>query len=110
MLRELDDPVGGRAAVRELVRAGYLEAVTDVEQSDVPVTVRPSLIGLQLLAGWPGSSGEAALAGLVNAIDIAIASGEDTSKKARLTQLRDGLLGVGKDVALAYLEKKAGVA
>jgi len=41
------------------------EALTDVDQSDVPLTVRPTPITLQLLAGCPDGSAEAALDELV---------------------------------------------
>jgi hypothetical protein len=35
VLREVEDSGAARAATRQLVHGGYLEAVTDVDQSDV---------------------------------------------------------------------------
>lgn len=108
VLRRTDDPGSGRAALRELVRAGYLEGLTEVEQVDIPLSVRPTPSTLQLLAGWPGSTPEAALDELVGALDQAIATTADEDKRSKLVRVRDGLLGGARDVALAYFEKKVG--
>jgi len=61
------------------------------------------------MARWPETGPEAALDGLVEALNTAIASTDDKSKKSKLTRIQDGLLGAGRDVALAYFEKKAGI-
>jgi hypothetical protein len=95
--------------VRELVRGGYLDAVNEIDQSDIPVTVRPSLIALRIMGRWPVTAPEAALGGLVEALNTAIVSTDDESQKSKLTRIRDGLLGAGRDVALAYFEKKVGI-
>jgi hypothetical protein len=107
VLNRLDDPINSRALVRELVRGGYLDAVNEIDQSDIPVTVRPSLVALRIMGRWPATAPEVALDGLVEALNTAIASTDDESKRSKLTRVRDGLLGVGRDVALAYFEKKA---
>lgn len=109
VLNALDDPAGSRALVRELVRGDYLEAVNEIDQSDIPVTVRPSLVALRIMARWPETGPEAALDGLVEALNTAIASTDDEAKKSKLTRIRDGLLGAGRDVALAYFEKRVGI-
>lgn len=109
VLNGLDDPAGSRALLRELVRGGYLDAVNEIDQSDIPVTVRPSLVALRIMARWPETEPEAALDGLVEDLNTAIASTDDEGKKSKLTRIRDGLLGAGRDVALAYFEKKAGI-
>ncbi len=106
VLRTLEDQDGARAALRELVRGGYLEGVAGVEEVDIPLVVRPTTATLQLLARWPGSSAEAALADLVAELDQAIESAPDEEKRSALVRVRDGLLGAAKDVALAYLGSK----
>jgi hypothetical protein len=71
VLAKLEDQAAARAAVRELVRGGYLETVADIDQSDIPPAVRPTPLTLQLLAGWPGGTAEAALDELIAALDQA---------------------------------------
>lgn len=102
------DPESARAALRELVRGNYLEELAEIEQMDIPLAVRPTTLTLQLFAGWPGSSSEAALDEFVVALDQAIASTSDEDKQSKLLRVRDGLLGAARDVALAYFEKKVG--
>jgi hypothetical protein len=108
VLRTLDDPAAARASMRELVRGGYLEEVTGVDQSDIPGAVRPTPATLQLLARWPGSNSEAALAELVSALDQAIESTPAGEKRSTLVRVRDGLIGAARDIALSYLERKVG--
>jgi hypothetical protein len=106
VLRDLDEPTAGRAAVRELVRGGFLEALLDVEQADVPSAVRPTPLTLQLFAGWPGSASEAILDQLIAAMSEAIDSTSDEDKRTALVRVREGLLGAARDTALAYFDKK----
>jgi hypothetical protein len=108
VLRTIEDPEGARAALRELVRGGYLEGLADVEQVDIPLAVRPTPATLQLLARWPGSNSEAALAELVSALDQAIETTPAGEKRSTLVRVRDGLLGAARDIALSYLEGKVG--
>jgi hypothetical protein len=103
VLATLEDPEGGRARLRELLRGGYLEGLTDVDEIDIPLTVRPTTTTLQLLGRWPGSNPEAALDELVAALDEAIESAPDEEKRSKLVRVRDDLLGAAKDVFLAYL-------
>jgi hypothetical protein len=110
VLREVDGHEAGRAALRELVRAGYLEETSTPDRlAELPRTVRPTPLTLQLLAGWPVSSAEAVLDQLVAALDQAIESTSDPEQRSRLVKVRDGLLGAARDVALAYFEKKVGM-
>ncbi len=103
-----NDPTS-KAAVRELARAGYLEDVLEIDGLEVPRLVRPTPLALERVAGWPGSSAQAALDDLVAAIDTEIARTSDSEKRSALVTVRDGLVGAARDFALAYLEKKAGV-
>ncbi len=109
VLAGLEDPAAGRPALRELVRGGYLEAIDEHDQSDVPSTVRPTTQTLQLMARWPASAAEAALGELVSALDEEINVTPDDEKRRKLVQVRDGLLGAARDIALRYLESKAGL-
>jgi hypothetical protein len=106
VLRQLEDPSPARAAVRELVRGGYLEELAGVEQSDVPTLVRPTTATLQMLAGWPGGNAEAALDEFVAMLDQAIEAAPEGEERSRLKRFREGLVGAARDVALAYFERK----
>ena len=108
VLRDIGDSAGTRAALRELVRGGYLEALADIEQADIPLVVRPTPLTLQLLAGWPSGTPEAALDELVAVLDQAIDSTPEGEQRSKLVRVRDGLLGAARDVAIAYFEKKVG--
>jgi hypothetical protein len=108
VLRTFEDSAGAGAAVRELVRGGYLETVADSDQSDIPQAVRPLPLTFQLLAGWPGGTAEAALDELVAALDKAIEGTEPGEEQSKLIRVRDGLLSAARDIALTWLERKMG--
>jgi hypothetical protein len=55
---------------------------------------------------WPGAAAEDALNELVTVIDAEIDENSDENKRSKLASSRDLLLGAGRDVALAYFEKK----
>jgi hypothetical protein len=93
-----------QALIRELFRDGLLEEPeTSVDQDS---RARPTSKTVQMLDGWPGSAAEDALNGLVGAIDAEIEQTSDTTKRSKLIALRDSLVGAGRDLALAYFEKK----
>jgi hypothetical protein len=105
-----DDPErGGVAAahIGELVRGGYLEVGRGSAAG--PTHVRPTKLTLQLFDGWPAGPAQAALEELVRDVDIAIERTPDEDQRSKLVALRDGLVGAGRDIAIAYLEKKIGV-
>ncbi|MGO9903648.1 MAG: hypothetical protein ACLP0J_29185 [Solirubrobacteraceae bacterium] len=52
-----------------------------VDREDFPVTVRPTSKTFQLEAGWPGSSPEAAIADLVEALNGRIQITNDADEK-----------------------------
>jgi hypothetical protein len=96
------------ALVRELCRDGYLDVTFN--SADGPRGVRPSSKTLKLEAGWPAGTGEAAIADLVQALDREISQTPEQSKKRSvLLAMRDGVIGLGGDFFLAYVEKKAGI-
>jgi hypothetical protein len=64
---------------------------------------------LQLFDGWPSGPAQAALEELVRDVDIAIERTPDEERRSKLVALRDGLVGAGRDIAIAYLEKKIGI-
>jgi hypothetical protein len=102
-----DGNKSAHAAVAQLARAGYLDV--SFESAAGISFVIPSTQTLQLEAGWPtGVPAEDALAELVEALDTELAQTSDQEKRSKLIQVRDGLIGAARDVALAYLEKKIG--
>ena len=56
-----------------------------------------------MLDGWPSSVSEETLCGLVAALTAEISRTPDSDKRSKLTQVRDGLSGVARDLVLTYL-------
>ena len=104
-----DPEQGGQAAahIGELVRGGYLEVGRDSAAG--PTHMRPTKLTLQLFDGWPAGPAQAALEELVRDLDTAIENAPDEDRRSELLALRDGLVGAGRDIAIAYLEKKIGI-
>ncbi|MGO9974395.1 MAG: hypothetical protein ACLP01_16645 [Solirubrobacteraceae bacterium] len=102
-----DDPASAKAAIRELVGDGYLVVIADDDQGDVPSIVRPTPKTLKVEEGWPGSSAEAVIADLVEALEGKIQTTTDADEKSALTRVREGLLGAARDFVIAYLAGKA---
>lgn len=105
-----DKETGQRVAaiVRELARSGFLEVVW--ASADGPRMVRPSPVTLQMLGGWPVDGAQEALTGLVDALTAEIDRTPDPERRSVLMQVRDGLVGAARDIAIAYIEKKIGAA
>jgi hypothetical protein len=103
--RERHDP-GTTAALRSLKSSGYVQ-VTDGGPDQVDGFRLFALTdkALQLVAGWPSTTGEAALAKLVAELNERIGAEPDEEKKGKLVRLRDGVLDVGKEVAAGVLTK-----
>ena len=59
-----------------------------------------------MLAAWPADSSSQALNGLVAVLNAQIAQSGDEDEKSKLVQIRDGLLGVGKQLFMAWAENK----
>jgi len=94
-----------QAAIRTLFRNEYLEE--GFASSDQLVLVRTDTPKtLQLLEGWPSGPAQDALDELVRDLDTAIEQTPDEERRSKLLTLRDGLVGAGRDIALAYFEKK----
>jgi hypothetical protein len=72
-----------------------------VESAAGPRMVVPTTLTLQLEAGWPTGTAEYALNELVGAINAAIDRAGDARTRAKLERVRDGLVGVARDVVLA---------
>jgi hypothetical protein len=103
------DPTSGHEAeahVGELVRSGYLEVGRNSAAG--PTHVRPTVLTHQMLGGWPAGSAQAALDEFVHDIDVAIERAPDETKRSKLVALRDLLAGAGREIALAWVEKKIG--
>jgi hypothetical protein len=100
---------GGFEAKLPLVRALIQDDYLDVsfESAAGPRIVTPTPKTLQLVAGWPTGPDQDALDQLVAALDKEIGRTPDAESRSKLQQVRDGLLGVGRAVFLAWLEQKA---
>ena len=96
------------AIARELVRAEFLEVAW--ESAACGLYVRPTPATLQRLAGWPVDGAQEVLSGLVEALSAEIDRTPDAARRSILVQVRDGLVGAARDIALAYIEKKIGAA
>jgi hypothetical protein len=104
------DADGGRqtaALLNALIRDDYLDVT--METAAGPRVVRPSAKAVRLLEGWPAGPAEAALTELVRELDDEIDRTSDEGKRSKLVALRDGLVGVGRDIAVAFIEKQIGV-
>jgi hypothetical protein len=107
LVEHLEDPASAAAALRELVRAGYLEPV-HAGQGDIPVLVRPTTKALQLEAGWPATGAEDVVGELVEMLDDEIDRTDDDERRSKLRQIRDGIAFVAKDLLLKWAETKVG--
>jgi hypothetical protein len=101
-----NDAASTKAAIRELIRDGYLVVIADNDVNDVPWVVRPTPKTLQVEEGWPGGSPEAAITDLVEALEGQIRITKDADEKSALTRVREGLLGAARDFVVAYLAGK----
>jgi len=104
MASDPDDGKQVEALIRELLRADLLE---DVRSSAAgPRFVRPSPETFRRLAGWPADTATEALNELVAAFNTQIQQTADAGEKSKLEALRDGLLGVGRQLFLSWAENK----
>lgn len=87
----------------ELVRAGYLEETLGADQATGPLSSRLTEKGLQVTAGWPSASGEVALDRLLTVIEERIAASTTAEERSNWERLRDGVLGIGRDVFVGVL-------
>lgn len=99
-----EDPQQAQALLRELGRDEWLEpGQSGNDQSD---SVRPTPKTVRMFEGWPSGAAEDAFDDLVSDLNTAIEQTPDDEKRSKLIVLRNGLLTAGRDVALAYFEKK----
>jgi hypothetical protein len=98
----VDDPQLGRV-VYELAQTGYLEATIETDQMLAPRFFRLTERGLQVAAGWPTEAGIDLLVRLLALIDARIESAGSEEERSKWQRLRDGVVGVGRDVAAAVL-------
>jgi hypothetical protein len=90
--------------VPELIRGGWLEVGRDSAAG--PVAVRPTTKTLQVFAGWPSGPADDVVEDLASAIQAEIDKTADPDEKSRLVQLRNGVLGIGRDLFLHWAEQK----
>jgi hypothetical protein len=89
--------------LRHLVSGGYIRTVYETDQVPEPSVFAFEDRALQLVAGWPTSSGEAALEKLLAVLDERIATAPDGEHRGRLVKFRDGVLAAGREVAVGVL-------
>jgi len=94
------------AVLHSLYRDDYIDVI-DGGPDQVP---EPRLFALrdkalQLVAGWPSTTGEAAVQKLVAELDTLIEQEPDEEKKGSLVRWRDAVVDVGKSVAAGVLTK-----
>jgi hypothetical protein len=87
----------------ELVRAGYLEETLGAEQLPGPACARLTEKGLQVTSGWPSASGEVALDRLLTVIEERIEASMTEEERSKWERLRDGVVGIGRDVVVGVL-------
>jgi DNA-binding Lrp family transcriptional regulator len=89
-------------AIKRLVDAGYLEGIAAMTQESTgPEYMNLHLpeAGLREVGTWPGDPYDALLAIVARQLDTE----RDPERRGRLQKLRDGLLGVGRDVVTGVL-------
>jgi hypothetical protein len=89
--------------LRHLADGGYIRTVHETDQIPEPSVFALEERALQLVAGWPSTSGEAALEKLLAVLDERIAAEPDEERRSRLEKLRDGVVAAGRDVAVGVL-------
>ncbi|MGH3056623.1 MAG: hypothetical protein ACRDPP_00105 [Gaiellaceae bacterium] len=87
----------------ELARSDYLEETIGADQSLVPLYMRATEKALQVTAGWPSASGEAALGRLLALIEARIADAATPEERGRWERLREGFAGIGRDAGAEML-------
>lgn len=94
----------------ELEKAGYVEATVANDSSWGGVICKLTPLGLQLVAGWPSTTGDAAVAKLFALVDRRIVEAETAEERSRWQRVRDGLLSFGRDALVEVLGAAAGTA
>jgi hypothetical protein len=107
VLDEFEDDDIERAArlVALLVQGDYLARVGSISTQHGPVAVTVTERGLQVVAGWPATTGEAAAGALLEALDRAIGEApDDSDRKSKLERLRQVALDVGQGTLTEVLK------
>jgi hypothetical protein len=87
-----------------LVRSGYLEVtVQGMGNRYCQITEK----GLQITAGWPSGSADAAYTRLLALIDEHVEGAASDDERSKWQRLRDAVVGVGRDVAVDVLSAAA---
>jgi len=99
MGREPGDVQTARA-LHDLWHADYVDDVLDGGGMGAFGPQRFTLTekALQIVAGWPGFGGESLFSRMLAELDERVASASTPEERTRLERLRDGLVGVGRDV------------
>jgi hypothetical protein len=102
--RQSDDPQTEKV-VSMLVQGDYLErtAFEAMGSRFCQITEK----GLQITAGWPSGAPDAAYTRLLALIDERVEEAASDEERSKWERLRDGVVGVGRDVAVEVLSAAA---
>lgn len=93
--------------VYELCQTGYLKATMEADQMLAPLFFRLEEKALKVVAGWPTEAGADLFARLLVILDDRIASARSPEERSKWERFRDGVVGVGRDVASDVLSALA---
>jgi len=105
--RSPDDETTDRV-LYELEQAGYVHATVATDAQWGPLTAKLTEKGLQLVASWPTTTADAAVAKLMALVELRISEASTPEEKTRWQQVRDGLLSFGRDALVEVIGSAAG--
>jgi hypothetical protein len=91
----------------ELEETGWIVRTVGTDASWGPLQCKLSEKGLQLVAGWPSTTADAAVSKLLTLVELRIAEAQTPEERTRWERVRDGFLSFGRD-ALVELIGAAG--
>lgn len=93
--------------LRELEQTNWIVETMGTDQTMGPLYCKVSEKGLQLVAGWPTTTAEAAVEKLLALVDLRITEASDPEERSKWQRIRDGLLGVGREALVRILADAA---
>ncbi len=87
-----------------LVEGGYLDQAGALATEHGPAAVSVTAKGLQVVGGWPATTGEAAVGALLTALDRAIDEADEPERRTKLERLREVALDVGQGTLAEVLK------
>ncbi|HEY6695766.1 MAG TPA: hypothetical protein VI006_23135 [Solirubrobacteraceae bacterium] len=87
-----------------LVQDDYLAPVSVLGTQYGPTAVTVTARGLQVVAGWPATTAEAAAGSLLAALEQAIEEADEPERRSKLERLRDVAVDVGQGTLTEVLK------